>query len=144
MRYEIIKKPIPRTLEDCTKSNAASKVQKWASRMEDWGAVVCFLLVIIGLLMAFLSAGITADVEGNTAAFTFFLTFLPWCIGAVIAHFAFRLAAVLLEALASITLDTAVSANIALYKAAQKEPPIPAEVTDNKEASPENAQIINE
>lgn len=138
MRYESIKKPIPKTLEDCTKSEAASKVQTWASRTEDWGAVVCFLLVVVGLLTAFLSAGIAGKDSGSTAALTFFLSFLPWCIGAVVAHFSFRLAAVLLEALASITLNTAVSANLALYEAAQKEPPVTAEVPNKNEIPPSN------
>ena len=134
MRYEIIKKPIPRTLNDCTKDEAASKVQKWASRMEDWGAVVCFLLVVVGLLTAFICAGVAGNASGSSAALTFFLSFLPWCIGAVAAHFSFRLAAVLLEALASITLNRAVSANLALYEAAQKASPVTTEAPNNNEA----------
>lgn len=134
MRYKLIRKQIPRTLEDCTKDETASKVQKWADRMEDWGAILCFLLVVIGLLMAFLSAGTVEKVSDDSYALTFFLTFLPWCVYAVIAHFAFRIAAVLLEALASITLNTAVSANLALYEATQKGSDVPTETPEEREA----------
>ena len=134
MRYKLIRKQIPRTLEDCTKDETASKVQKWADRMDDWGAVVCFLLVVVGLIIAFLAAGMAKKASNDASALTFFLTFLPWCIGAVAAHFAFQIAAVVLEAIASITLNTAVSTNLALYEATQKRSDVSTETQEGSEA----------
>lgn len=121
MDYEVMQKQIPSSLYACSKDPAAAKVQMLAVRLSDISAVICFLMVVVGFAVAFILTSTVGGLSESAGIWTFCLTLLSFCIGAVAVHFYFRFMALMLNTLATITLNTSISANVALYEASLRQ-----------------------
>lgn len=124
-------KQIPKTLSECTSPDAtASNLHIWSERLERLGKILFWLLIILGTLFAILSSVETVEVPGyyyskskTTFHFEIFLSsMLQIGIYAFIEYCAYHVLALLISALACITQNTIISANVALYTAAMDIP----------------------
>lgn len=120
MNNESIYKQVPETLADCTKDETAGLVLKWADRIHSWGCFLCFLLIFIGFCIGGTESSALSKYSEDDATLVFLTAIVPWCIYGILSYLVCRIASVLIEALANITLNTAVTANIAMYEARQK------------------------
>lgn len=115
-------KELPKNINDCVKPDKVSKcLWAWASRIETWGYIIFWLLIIAGIVGAisdFLQANEVLDEsECIPILITSLLTngliaFLEFC--------AYNAVALLIGALASIVHNTNITANLAIYNTEPK------------------------
>ena len=124
-------KQIPTSLNECTQEDATvSNLHTWAERLEAWGKVLFWFLVIGGIVLAIIaSIQSTEVVHGTYYQWTetettfnfalFFTSVAEIALYAFLEYCAYHVLALLISALASITQNTIISANVALYQAAK-------------------------
>lgn len=116
-------KQIPKNLSDCTRSDATiDNLHLWAYRLEDWGKAFFYVLIVVGILSTIISTVQMIDVNEDAIFTTFLSSLINWALYAFIEYCAFHVLALLISALASITHNTSISANVALYEAAKNAP----------------------
>ncbi|MBQ6997585.1 MAG: hypothetical protein IJN60_04335 [Oscillospiraceae bacterium] len=122
-------KYIPKTLEECTERDAtATNLHIWSERLEKWGKILFWFLIIYGVLTAITTSIITEEVvhgtyyqwteTETTFNFVIFLTSIAETVlYAFLEYCAYHVLALLVSSLALITQNTIISANVALYEA---------------------------
>ena len=116
-------KPIPRSLQECTYPNeAAYNLYAWAERLKAWGQKLLYVLLVIGLISSIIDAVNIAEVNEDQAFTVFLASAFSWALYAIIEFCAFHVLALLVNALATITQNTAVTANVALYESSLNHP----------------------
>jgi hypothetical protein len=91
----------------------------WAERLENWGQILFIILFILGIASTIMNTINVADVDEDMALVTCVTTFATWGIYVFIEYCAYHVLALLISALASITQNTIITANVALYEAAK-------------------------
>ena len=125
-------KQIPATLNECTREDATvNNLHIWAARLETFGKILFWILIGAGVILALVESIQTEEVNiGSTYYpitktittfdFELFLTSIgQTALYAFIEYCSFHVLALLISALASITQNTIISANVALYQAAK-------------------------
>ena len=125
-------KRIPRTLTECTQPDAtASNLHLWAERLEKWGKILFWFLIAWGVINA-VSTSIAEEIEyyglhndriSQTTSFDwnlFIVSLVQTGLSAFLEYCAYHVLALLVSALALITQNSIVSANVALYEAMGK------------------------
>ncbi len=116
-------KKVPKTLSECTQSDATvDNLHAWAERLENWGAIFFVVLIIVGIIATVVETIQVADVNEDMAFSAFLTSAITWGVYAFIEYCVYHALALLISALASITQNTMVSANVALYEAAKNAP----------------------
>ena len=117
------RKYIPRTLADCIQPDGTViHLHGWAERIESWGKTLFGILIVIGILITIVATIVAARVGDGMGFTVFIISAISWGISAFIEYLAYHAIALLISALASITQNTAISANVALYEASKDEP----------------------
>ena len=122
-------KQIPRSLYECTQPDAtASNLHLWSERLERWGKFLFWFLIVWGVISA-IAASIHTEIEfyGSYNQYTrerttfdwdlFVLSLVETGLYAFLEYCAYHVLALLVSALALITQNSIVSANVALYEA---------------------------
>ena len=112
---------IPNSLEDCTHTGSVvSNLYYYAQTLEKWGKRLLFVLVFIGAIST--AAEVIGLIDNNEDAIipTLIASVFSWTIYAIIEYAAYRVLAMLIRALARITENTEITANVALWQASKK------------------------
>lgn len=114
-------KQIPTSLNECRQEDATvNNLHKWAERLENWGRSLFVILIIIGIICTIIDTVIMLDNDEDMALATCISSVITWGLYAFIEYCAYHVLALLISALASITQNTIVSANVALYEASKR------------------------
>ncbi len=124
-------KEIPKNMDDCIKPDSVStNLWVWCERLEKWGKILFWILLIGGLILSISSSIVEKEVIIREATYwsdaetevrtTFdFELFIPLLLDTALYAFleycAYHIIALLVGALASIVQNTKISANVALY-----------------------------
>lgn len=128
-------KQIPKTLNDCVIPDATvANLHSWAERLESWGRFLFRALIVIGVISTIFDAIEAADVDEELIAGAIITSAISWALYAFIEYCAYHVLALLVSALAIITQNTAISANVALLEASQH-----YEFTETESAPPTNS-----
>lgn len=122
MFSEKSEKQIPKTLADCTaQDETATNLHLWAEQLEIWGSFLFKALVVIGIISTVADAINTAAISDRVemVVIACISSVITWALYAFIEYCAYHVLALLISALASITQNTIISANVALYEAYQ-------------------------
>jgi hypothetical protein len=114
------------------------ELHTWATKIENLGHIFFVLIIIIGIFSALFGAFLLAE-DAATIISTMIATAISWTIYACIEYFLYHILVLVLRALASITQNSSVTANIALLEASQNpnipaDPPVPEQPAEVKEA----------
>ena len=106
-----LRKKVPKSINECTQPNLVTQtLWSFAKIAERIGVISFFVTVILGALSALITAIALAD------GVSFLIIFGSSFISGIVDFFFFRFIAVIVAALANITFNTSVSANVALYE----------------------------
>ena len=138
---------IPKSLLDCTRTNkTVDNLHSSAESWESFGKVFGVIIAIVGLIVACFTVANTDEGEGESAA-VFIVTMGQWLLYASLTYLVSHAVALLISALASITQNTMISANVALLQASKdatketiqstqkktpQKPPVKVETTQDK------------
>lgn len=113
-------KRIPKTLNDCIVPDATvANLHFWAERLENWGNFLFRALIVIGIISTIMEAVAAGDIDEALIFPTILTSAASWALYAFIEYCAYHVLALLISALASITQNTIISANVALLEASQ-------------------------
>ena len=113
-------KQIPKTLSECTRPDAtASNLHHWSEKLENWGQILFALIVVFGIIATIVETVNMVDINEDMAFATAITSAATWALYAFIEYCAYHVLALLISALASITQNTIISANVALYEASK-------------------------
>ena len=121
---------IPKNLSECMKTNATvSNLHRWSERLEKWGKLIFWIIVILGIFVTIAEMIETQElrqayrdmmeqyIELPSEWEVFFNKLLTWAFYAFLEYCAYHVLALLISALASITQNTIITANVSLFKA---------------------------
>lgn len=127
-------KSVPKTFDECIRIDAVSEnLWTWSERLERWGKILFIILIIVGII-ATIAAGVEANdfleevgyidrielaevgVEVPSVFDVVITSLLQWGLYAFLEYCAYHVLALLIGALASITQNTIITANVALLK----------------------------
>ena len=114
------KRSVPKTLNECIENGKVERdLWRWSELMEVIGVVLLFLIVVGGFFVSF---SISTELRGDYSIGPEFFILLFVCVViGLVQYISFRIIALLIGAQASVVENTRISANIAMYKAAQAE-----------------------
>lgn len=132
-------KHIPTSLAECTREDATvSNLHLWAERLETLGKVLFIILIVVGII-ATIAEGITtaeyfeemessvskyelaaAGIELPSVLDVVVSSILKWSLFAYLEYCIYHVMALTISALASITQNTMITANVALFGAYQE------------------------
>lgn len=125
---------IPNALEECTNTGKiSSNLYHYALQLEKWGKRLFVILIVVGIIFTVVETVSLIDVNEELIIPTLISSLLSWSIYAVIEFFAYHILAMLIRALASITENTMITANVALWQASQKDKIVDDEVVHTQE-----------
>ena len=105
-------KRVPKSIKECREPNLVTEtLWSWAQIVERIGAIAFLIWLVCGIISAFV-VFFSTDMD----VFAFLGVELAAVISALAEFLAFRAVAVVIAALANITFNTSVSANVALYE----------------------------
>ena len=114
-------KRIPNSLAECTRCNeTVTNLYSWAERLENWGEKLFVVLIIIGILSTIVNTVNIIEVDEDLVFVTAVTSIITWAIYAFIEYCTYHVLALLISALANITQNTIITANVALFDAAKK------------------------
>lgn len=133
MFWNSSEKTIPKNLDECTQNSAVSNnLWSWAARIETWGKVLFWILVVVGLISSIADSiafnevtkhsyysGYYTDEKTTLAWDVFFTEILEWALYAFIEYCTYHVLALLIGALASLVQNTKISADVALFCASK-------------------------
>ena len=121
---------IPNTLEECTNTGkTVSNLYHYALQLEKWGKRLFVILIVVGIIFTVVETVSLIDVNEELIIPTLISSLLSWSVYAVIEFFVYHVLAMLIRALASITENTMITANVALWEASKKDNSISEVVT---------------
>ena len=142
---------IPKTLQECKQADeTVINLHTWAERLENWGQILFYILIIVGAISTIIDTVNMGDINEDLMLTTFFSSAISWALYAFIEYCAYHVLALLISALASITHNTHISANVALLEASknanipqEKAAPIvqPLETADGVYSDPKPAAV---
>lgn len=110
---------IPRDLEDCCYTDyTAGELWRIANTVDTWGGIIFVLLLILGIIISICAATAVDDIVDGAGSPLFLYTALTWGVIAVVECIGYHLISISVRAFASIVQNTRVTANIAVYTAA--------------------------
>ena len=116
-------KQVPQSLSECTaQDKTATNLHIWAERLEKWGSILFGLLILVGIISTITQTIEVADINEDLAFSACITSLITWGLYAFIEYCAYHALALLVSALASITQNTIITANVALYEASKNEP----------------------
>lgn len=142
-----IKKAVPHKLDDCIKpDNVSTNLWTWCERLENWGKILFIIILICGIIATISTAVETYQLFDEFSGYSermlleygielpslfesICLSLLRWALYAFLEYCAYHVLALLIGALATITQNSAITANIALYNTSQT-----GNAADKKEA----------
>lgn len=123
-------KEIPKYMSECLQPDpVTTNLWRWCERLETWGKFLFWAIALFGIISAISVAFVTEEVVSKlgytieTETVTKFefglllMTLLEFALYAFLEYCAYHALALLLGALASITQNTNITANIVLYEA---------------------------
>ena len=129
-------KTVPKTLNECIQIDAVSEnLWIWSERLERWGRILFYVLIIVGIIATCVTASETqelldevyndvspfelaqAGIEIPSVSDVVIDSLWKWGLYAFLEYCAYHVLALLIGALASITQNTIISANIAVFQA---------------------------
>ncbi|MBE6778854.1 MAG: hypothetical protein E7541_05650 [Ruminococcaceae bacterium] len=137
-----VTKQIPKDLRSCYQTDSVSEnLWVWCERIERWGLRLCLLLGLLGIVFIIVDAvemgqlldelrldtdeiqeaAIELGIELRPVYDVVLEGILLWAFYCFVEYCTYHVAALLIGALASIVQHTRITANIALYNAAQAE-----------------------
>ena len=120
--------PIPKNLNECRMTDGVSR-ELWilAELVEKWGKVILTLTILSGLIVSILLASVISSFSGNfmdnsdlIGVLVFVVSLVYHAILAFIEYLAYHLISLSVCANASIVQNTRITANMALYNAADE------------------------
>ncbi len=110
------KKRIPKTIAECIEPNATVvELNNWANKIETWGNILFWFVAAIGAIVTVIVCVNASNWEDFLTSFLVLAFATVMCV--IVEYGLFHFIALRLSALASITQNTAVSANVALFQA---------------------------
>ena len=110
-------KRIPKTLNECLKPDSTvTNLHFWAERLENWGQILLIIIIIAGVILTIVEAVSVADVNEDMVFSSIVTSLMTWGLYAFIEYCAYHVLALLISALATITQNTIISANVALFE----------------------------
>ena len=107
---------IPRSIEECYETDEITgALLSWSVQIKKWGLVFAVATCICGLIAA-IGAATAADED-----FAFFITIVPYILSAFGEMLAFHFLSFIIHVVASFHENSAITANVALYRAAREE-----------------------
>lgn len=114
---------IPLNLDACCYTDyTAGELWRIANAVDTWGGIIFVLLLILGIILSFCAATAVNDIVDGAGSPLFLYTALTWGVIAVVECIGYHLISISVRAFASIVQNTRVSANVALYAAANSTP----------------------
>ena len=112
---------IPKSLNECiTPYPTVEDLYHWADRLKTLGEVVCAILIIYGIFDIVSASIATGSVDKGYGFITFLTSIIPWVLYVIIAYCAFRILALLLEALAATVQCRVITTKVAVLEANKK------------------------
>ncbi len=112
-----LKRETPKTLEECMEVNSTAKnVKEWAGNVDDWGSILLFFVIVVGIISIVISAGEMYDYDEDLVVGTIISGILSWGLYAIIEYYTYKFISMLLYALASIIQSVHITSNVALFK----------------------------
>ena len=116
------KSNIPNSLKECMQTDkVVVDLYDFALQLKEWSIRVFVIFMSIGVICTIVDVVSLIDVNEDAILPTLVTSIFTWFVYACIAMYACRILAMLINALASITENTKISANVALWEAAKKE-----------------------
>lgn len=114
----------PKSIQDCLRTdNLSQTLWEWAQNIENWGRVVCLILVVCGLFVM-MTTGVSKYDEleyvDNGGLLTFLAVLsvtLQWGLYSFAEYCVYHALSLLMGALASIVQNNRISSDLALYHA---------------------------
>lgn len=120
MDFFATKITIPKNKDDCTEMNPVTlNLEKWAKRLEKLGIIICVIISIYGIVMAFFNQNASVEAYNLTARYsdrmsfdfgTFITTLLQYAFYAFITYCSCHATALIISAVGMITYNTMVTA----------------------------------
>ena len=130
-------KNVPKTLKDCYKTDSITEnLWSWCIRLENWGKILFWILIVGGLILAITSSIVEKEVVIKEATMwssaetelrktfdfgIFFSLAIDTALYAFLEYCAYHIIALLVGSLARIVQNTKVAADVAIYNAAKEE-----------------------
>ena len=109
---------IPKSLNECIAAYPiVEELYHWADRLKTLGEIVCAILIIYGIFDVVSISIATGLVDKGSGFITFLTSIIPWVLYVFIAYGAFRVSALLLEALATTVQCKVIDTKVALFNA---------------------------
>ncbi len=107
---------IPKSVEECYATDEVTRaLLKWSQDILLWGKIFIILTCGGGLLTAIL-AGMEAE-----SFLAFVVALLPFAFSALVEYWVFKFLSFIIYVIASFHENSAITANVALYRAAKEE-----------------------
>ena len=111
------KKSIPKNLNECTAPDSTvTNLHFWSERLENWGRIFFGILIIVGIISTIADTAMMAETSDDLVFPTLLTSAVKWGLYAFIEYCAYHALALLISALALITHNTMISANVALLE----------------------------
>ena len=114
------KKQVPKTFGECIAPDATvSELHSWAESLENWGKTLFKLIIVYGIYSTIRILFTNSSDDEATLILALISSIITWSFYAFVEYIAYHVLALLVSALAYITHNSLISANIALYEASK-------------------------
>ena len=128
-------KTVPKTLDECIQIDPVSQnLWTWAERLETWGKILFFIIIFAGIITTIVTGVETAEyletvehlkydyydnevIKQPSVFDVVVASMLEWALYAFLEYITYHALALLMGALASITQNSVISANVAMLDA---------------------------
>lgn len=110
-------KKYPRTLDECMKqNNTVDNLNLWAERLQQWGKILFAVLILAGIIATVANLFTLEDYDAEYVFPTIISSVISWGLYAFIEYCAYHALSLLISALALITENSIITANVALFE----------------------------
>ena len=124
MFEDSMRESVPKTIEECTAQDGLTRnLWSWAINLEKYGAVLLVIILVGGLISAFMNARSVTNMAG-AAEFSvslFIASFINTIIYAVLEYLVYHVLALLVGSLAKIVQSTRTTARLAEWEARNRQ-----------------------
>jgi len=111
---------MPKNLNECTAPDSTvTNLHFWSERLENWGRIFFGILIIVGIISTIADTAMMAETSDDLVFPTLLTSAVKWGLYAFIEYCAYHALALLISALALITHNTMISANVALLESSK-------------------------